>query len=69
MVFTMSDATRRCLVDEYGIPEAQVAWVRAGRNAAGGNGDEPVRDRYSSQRILFVGAQWERKGGRTCSCL
>ena len=63
MVLTMSDATRRSLVHEYGIPEAQVAWVRAGRNAAGANGDEPARDRYSSQRILFVGAQWERKGG------
>lgn len=63
MVFTMSDATRRCLVDEYGIPETQVAWVRAGRTAGAPSGDEPARDRYSSQRILFVGAQWERKGG------
>jgi len=63
MVFTMSDATRRCLIEEYGIAESRVAWVRAGRNAAGANGDEPARDRYSSQRILFVGAQWERKGG------
>ena len=33
MVFTMSDATRRCLVEEYGCPEEQVAWVRAGPNA------------------------------------
>ena len=63
MVFTMSDATRHCLVDEYGMPRRGWPQVRAGRNAAGANGDQPGRDRYSSQRILFVGAQWERKGG------
>jgi glycosyltransferase involved in cell wall biosynthesis len=64
MVFTMSDATRRCLVEEYGIPEAQVAWVRAGQNAAAdGDGADPAPDRYSSQRILFVGRSWEPKGG------
>ncbi len=63
MVFTMSDATRRCLVEEYGCPEEQVAWVRAGPNALPTNDEVPVSDRYESQRILFVGAQWERKGG------
>jgi glycosyltransferase involved in cell wall biosynthesis len=64
MVFTMSDATRRCLVDEYGIPETQVASVRAGPNApAAADGAASPPDRYESQRILFVGAQWERKGG------
>ena len=62
MVFTMSDATRRCLVEEYGCPEEQVAWVRAGPNAPP-NGEVPVPDRYESQRILFVAARWEPKGG------
>ena len=63
MVFTMSDATRRCLVAEYGIPESQVAWVRAGPNAAAADGDGAAPDRYESQRILFVAARWEPKGG------
>jgi len=62
-VFTMSDATRRCLVDEYGIPETQVAWVGAGPNAAPADGAVSAPDRYESQRILFVGARWEPKGG------
>jgi glycosyltransferase involved in cell wall biosynthesis len=63
MVFTMSDATRRCLVDEYGIAESQVAWVRAGPNAAPADGAAAALDRYECQRILFVGARWEPKGG------
>ncbi len=63
VVFTMSDATRCCLVHKYGIHETQVAWVRAGPNARPSDGAAPAPDRYESQRILFVGAQWERKGG------
>jgi glycosyltransferase involved in cell wall biosynthesis len=62
-VFTMSDATRRCLVDEYGIPETQVAWVRAGTNARSADGEVSAPHRYESQRILFVAARWEPKGG------
>ena len=62
MVFTMSDATRRCLVDEYGCSDAHVAWVRAGANAPPPNGDVPA-DRYERGRILFVAARWEPKGG------
>ena len=65
MVFTISDATRRCLVEEYGIPEAQVAWVRAGRTAGGPNGDEPARDRYSSQRICSSARNGSARAGRT----
>jgi glycosyltransferase involved in cell wall biosynthesis len=63
MVFTMSDATRCCLIDEYGIPETQVAWVRAGPNAPPGDGAVSAPDRYKSQQILFVAARWEPKGG------
>jgi glycosyltransferase involved in cell wall biosynthesis len=62
-VFTMSDATRRCLVEEYGCPEADVVWVRAGPNAPPSNGDLPAPDRYESRRVLFVAGRWEPKGG------
>jgi len=63
MVFTMSEATRRCLVDEYGCPETRVAWVRAGRNATRSRAAASAADRDGSERILFVGARWEPKGG------
>lgn len=62
-VFTMSDATRRCLVDDYGIPENRVAWVRAGPNSAPAGRAVSAPDRYESQRILFVAGRWEAKGG------
>jgi len=63
MVFTMSDATRRCLVDEYGIPDGRVAWVKGGPNAPPSDGNGSAPDRYERQRILFVAARWEPKGG------
>ena len=63
MVFTMSDATLRCLVGEYGIPEAQVAQVSGGPTAVRANGDGAAPERYESERILFVGGRWEPKGG------
>jgi glycosyltransferase involved in cell wall biosynthesis len=63
MVFAMSQKTRRCLVAEYGLPESQVAWVRAGTNAAPKDGDDRSPDHYRSKRILFVGVRWKHKGG------
>ena len=63
VVFTMSDATRRCLVEQYGCPEDRVAWVRAGTNAPQADGEVSAPHRYENQRILFVGARWEPKGG------
>ena len=62
-VFTMSDATRRCLVEEYGCPDTAVVWVRAGPNAPPSNGGLPAPDRYERRRILFLAARWELKGG------
>jgi glycosyltransferase involved in cell wall biosynthesis len=63
MVFTMSEKTRRCLVEEYGCPEPQVAWVRAGPNAAPDEEYVSAPGRYLSKRILFVGTKWKIKGG------
>ncbi len=63
VVFTMSDATRRCLVEQYGCLEDRVAWVRAGTNAPQADGEVSAPHRYENQRILFVGARWEPKGG------
>jgi glycosyltransferase involved in cell wall biosynthesis len=63
MVFTMSEKTRRCLVEEYGCAEAKVTSVRAGPNAAPGEESISPPDRYESKRILFVGTRWKFKGG------
>lgn len=63
LVFTMSDGTRRCLIDDYGCPEERVACVRAGANSGGDDGLEPPLGRYASKRILFVATRWEAKGG------
>jgi glycosyltransferase involved in cell wall biosynthesis len=63
MVFTMSESTRRCLIDEYGCAETKVACVRAGPNVAPRDGYVPPAGRYASKRILFVGTRWQPKGG------
>ena len=64
MVFTMSDATRRCLVEEYGCPEDTGGLgARRDRTHRRPTAKSRLPDRYESQRILFVGARWEPKGG------
>ncbi len=62
IVFTMSEGTRRCLIDDYACPEERVACVLAGANS-GGDGRESPPGRYASKRILFVATRWEAKGG------
>jgi glycosyltransferase involved in cell wall biosynthesis len=62
-VFTMSHNVSRCLVQNYGCTPEKVVCVGAGYNVppqqdttASGNG-------YANRNILFVGKQWQRKGG------
>lgn len=61
-VFTWSSNITRSLVDEYGICENKVVCAFTGSNIAQGNEAVEIHD-YSSKRILFVGSDWERKGG------
>ncbi len=61
MVFTMSEHVRRTLLEDYGVPDARVLRVNAGCNVP--PGPEPDPARYAAKRILFVGLEWERKGG------
>ncbi len=63
MVFTMSEATRTCLIADYGCPESQVASIRAGANAEAPDRASVPPDRYAGKRIVFVGTRWESKGG------
>lgn len=58
-VFVMGSSTQQVLVSEYGIPEDRVQVVGAGPNTELG----PARKRTAPSRLLFVGTQWELKGG------
>ena len=60
-VFTFGGATRRSVMDDYGRDGGDVTAVGAGvRPARRG----PMgADAFTGRRILFVGREWERKGG------
>lgn len=63
-VFVMSDHVRRSLIDDYAFDPARATCVYAGSNVD----SAPVaiaNDDYTNQTILFVGIDWERKGGPT----
>ncbi len=62
-IFTMSNHVTRSLIEHYAIPAARIQLVGIGSNL-------PIPDlsiledgRFSSKNILFVGLDWERKGG------
>jgi len=59
-VLTLSERARTSFVEEFGIPRDRVTTIYAGPNAA-----LPVTHRPATRRpvILFVGKQFERKGG------
>jgi glycosyltransferase involved in cell wall biosynthesis len=58
-VYVMGSTTRDWLLGEYGLPSERVRVVGAGPNAAPGS---PIRSQRC-RRFLFVGTQWELKGG------
>jgi glycosyltransferase involved in cell wall biosynthesis len=60
--FTMSEHVSRSLVEQYGADPGRVRCVRAGSNVSQSDLVEIEPD-YASKRILFVGRDWERKGG------
>ena len=59
-VFTASNFARDSAIADYHCPPEQVVCVYTGINVAI---DPPERKDYTGQRILFVGVEWERKGG------
>ncbi|WP_045226404.1 glycosyltransferase family 4 protein [Methyloterricola oryzae] len=63
-VFTRSSNVSRSVIEQYGCPPNQVACVYAGSNATTTRPDDHQPD-YSKGNILFVGLDWERKGGPT----
>lgn len=61
MVFTMSEHSRQSLIEHYGLPEEKTLCVQAGCNIPYIENNDPKR--YQRKKILFVGVDWERKGG------
>jgi glycosyltransferase involved in cell wall biosynthesis len=60
-VFVMGPSSVPCLTDQYGVDPAKVQVVGAAANSILG---PPVRPRSACRRLLFVGTQWELKGGQ-----
>jgi glycosyltransferase involved in cell wall biosynthesis len=62
VVATTGAHVQRTLVDRYGCDPTRVSTVHIGANVDIGPVDTgPAR--YGAQHILFVGVEWERKGG------
>ena len=64
-VFTRSENVTRDVVDRYGAEQARVKCVYVGANTeTDEEGAKPVAKRDPNDKIvLFVGVDWERKGG------
>jgi glycosyltransferase involved in cell wall biosynthesis len=58
-VFVMGPSTKRVLTADYGLAADRVTVVGAGPNMRLGGS----RHRTACRRLLFVGTQWELKGG------
>jgi glycosyltransferase involved in cell wall biosynthesis len=62
IVFTRSMNISKSLVEQYGIGEEKVRCIYVGVNSKDAVEFRPKAD-YLAKQILFVGIDWERKGG------
>jgi glycosyltransferase involved in cell wall biosynthesis len=58
-VYVMGPSTESVLLEKYGLSPSQIRVVGAGPNSVLG----PARRRDRCRRLLFVGTQWQLKGG------
>jgi glycosyltransferase involved in cell wall biosynthesis len=58
-----SNHVRRSIIEQYGGNPAKVALVYAGSNVKVDPQQQTNHSKYASKTILFVGMDWERKGG------
>lgn len=61
-IFTRSSNISNSLIIDYGIPQSKVVCAYTGSNILKKDGSGDEHD-YSKKNILFVGIDWERKGG------
>ena len=62
MIFLWSSHIKQSLIEKYGYPEEQAVLVYVGSNVDM-TGSRTSGKTYEKQNILFVGLDWERKGG------
>jgi glycosyltransferase involved in cell wall biosynthesis len=62
-VFVRSHNIAADLTKHYAIPAQKVVCVYAGANVGVASAGPPDNGGYTNRRILFVGGDWERKGG------
>jgi glycosyltransferase involved in cell wall biosynthesis len=62
-VFTMSSNVSRSLLSDYGVDKSAARCVFAGSNATVAAESAAGPERHNRRAILFVGVEWERKGG------
>lgn len=63
-IFTMSEYLRSSFIRDFGVPEDRVVTVGAGINME--TVPPPTRSErsYDTEEVLFIGVEFERKGGR-----
>jgi len=61
LVFTRSDHITRSLIEQYNLSSEKIIRVNAGINSPIPEKFDSVR--YKRKNILFIGVDWERKGG------
>lgn len=61
-IFTFSQYLRQSFISDYHVPAHRVFCVGTGFNVSGAPSADTPKD-YSIPRILFVGVEFERKGG------
>ena len=61
--FTMSSHISRSLSEHYECPRTRIECVHAGSNVPTAGVQDLGVERFAEKRILFVGIDWERKGG------
>ncbi len=61
-VLTMSEHLRRSFIDDFGLPPERVVCVGAGVNLERLPPERPDK-RYDTGQVLFIGVEFERKGG------
>lgn len=61
MIFTFGHLISWSLINQYEIPKIKVVTAFAGSNVL--NASLSNSEKYLYKNILFVGVEWERKGG------
>ena len=61
MIFTFGNLVAQSLISQYQIPKEKIVTVYSGSNIPGNYNTKS--NKVFSKNILFVGVEWERKGG------